>query len=163
MRYLRKPQQDEQHASILFAARISGLQSCLFLFTGYGIRGRGRSPREGDAKGCRYGNCFISGAVRFFAGNGNLFDIFEIRDFKNGIESWFASPRVRQRRGRWSPPSVAPAGSRPEATGVFNPSWNSLAASGRHFSHRLFPVLRKKKDLTDRSSPWGSHGGPSRN
>jgi hypothetical protein len=47
-----------------------------------------------------------------------MFDILEIRDFRNGIYARFASPRVRQRRGRLSPPSVVPAGSRPEATGA---------------------------------------------
>ena len=84
-------------------------------------------PRESPTWGrmflCRegYGNCFITGAVRFFAENGWLFDVFEIRDFRNGIQTRFVSPRVRQRRGRWSPPFVAPAGSRPEATGAFTP------------------------------------------
>ena len=81
------------------------------------------SPTWGRMFLCRegYGNCFITGAVRFFAENGWLFDVFEIRDFRNGIQTRFVSPRVRQRRGRWSPPFVAPAGSRPEATGAFTP------------------------------------------
>jgi len=74
-----------------------------------------------------------------------LFDIFEIRDFRNGIYTRFASPRVQQRRGRWSPTSVAPAGSRPEATEASTPSWNSPAASGHNFSHPLFlPILYSK-------------------
>ena len=82
------------------------------------------------------------------AGNGTLFDVLEIRDFRNGIYTRFVSPRVRQRRGRLSPPSVVPAGSRPEAAGAFNPSWNSPAASGHNFLRRCFPIARSRVYLT---------------
>ena len=80
--------------------------------------------------------------ARFSAGNGKLFDILEIRDFSNVIYTWFASPRVWQRRGWLSPPSVVPAGSRPEDTGAFNPSWDSPATSGHNFPNPLFPITR---------------------
>jgi len=34
-------------------------------------------------------------AVRDFAENGLFLDVFEIRDFRNGIQTRLASPRVR--------------------------------------------------------------------
>jgi len=68
--------------------------------------------------------------IRIFGKIGWLFDVFEIRDFRNWIFARFASPRVRQWRRRRSPPSVEPAGSRPEAAGAFTPSWNSPAPPG---------------------------------
>ena len=110
-------------------------------FTDFGFSGNGaKSARRWLAtKGRRYGNCFIKGAGRFSAGNGKLIDSLEIRDFRIGLYERFVSPRVRQRRGRLFPPSVVSAGSRLEATGVSTPPWNSPAASGRNFSHPLFP------------------------
>ena len=56
-----------------------------------------------------------------------------------------------------SPPSVVPAGSRPEAAGAFNPSWNSPAASGHNFSRRLSLIRfhRKKKDLAGSARSLG--------
>ena len=131
------------------------MQSCCLPFTVFVFREMGRNRPGLESKGRGYGNCFITGAVRFFAGNGKLFDILEIRDFRNGIYTRFASPRVRQRRGRWSPPSVVPAGSRPEATGAFNPSWDSPAASGHGFSHPLCSLLLKKKDLAEPAKSLG--------
>jgi len=35
------------------------------------------------------------GAVRVFVEIDRFFDVFEIRDFRNGIKTRFASPRVR--------------------------------------------------------------------
>jgi len=67
-------------------------------------------PVRGRDEKRRYGNCSISEVAPVFVGKGALFYVFEIRGFRNGIFLQFASPRVRQRRGRWSPPTVVPAG-----------------------------------------------------
>jgi hypothetical protein len=125
-------------------------------------------PRESPTWGrmflCRegYGNCFITGAVRFFAENGWIFDVLEIRDYRNGIQTRFVLPRVRQRRGRWSPPFVAPAGSRPEAAGAFTPPGIPPPPPGTTFHISSSRSSFKKRTWPSRPSPWGSQD-PNKN
>ena len=83
----------------------------------------------------------------FTAKNGRLRGVLVICDFRNVIKARFDVPRVRQRRGRLSPPFVVPARSRPEAAGAFNPSWDSPATSGHNFPHPLFPTARSRVSL----------------
>jgi hypothetical protein len=123
-------------------ALIAGLPSSRPPFTFPFFREMGTIRPVSKCRG--YGTCFITGAYGFSAGNGKLFDILVIGYFRNVICRCSASPRVRQRRGRLSPPSVAPAGSRPEAARAFNPSWDSPATSGHNFSHPLFPITRPR-------------------
>jgi hypothetical protein len=95
MEEFRKPKENQRDEAIASKARIAGLQSFCLTITIFAFRVRdGFHP---VSKGHGYGNCFITGAERFSAENGALFDILVIRDFRIGIYAWFASPRVRQR------------------------------------------------------------------
>jgi len=99
------------------------------------ISGNGVNPARPELKGHGYGNCFIMGIVRIFAGNGGLFDIFEIRDFRNGICRFFASSRSAV-TGKVVPSLRRARGFTPGGYGGHStPPENSPAASGWIFSH----------------------------
>ncbi len=135
-------------------ARIAGLQSCRLPFTVFAFREMGRNRDLNRRTWVRELLCYVSGAI--FRGKRQVVRHFRIRDFRIGIFARFASPRVRQRRGRWSPPSVVPAGSRPEVAGAFTPSLEFP----RRLRERLLPsplfasLKKKKRTWPSRPSPW---------
>ena len=65
------------------------------------FRGMGWSPP--CLERTRVRKLLYNGMTRFSAGNTTLFDVLVIRDFRIGISTRFASPRVRQRLGRFVP------------------------------------------------------------
>jgi hypothetical protein len=124
--------------------RIAGLKSFSLPFTVFDFSKNGTKPVKSclELKGCRYGICIINGAGPFFAENGQLIDSLEIRDFGIVIYRRFASPRVRQQRGRLSPPSVAPAGPRLETAGASTPPGIPTRPPGTTSPALLFSFAR---------------------
>ena len=136
MEEFSKPKKNQADESIAPTARIAGLQSGLppvhdFRFSGVWGASRLVSKWRG------YGNCFITEQSGFQRKTARCSTILKFVISGLWIYAWFASPRVRQRRGRLSPPSVVPAGSGPEAMGD-PPLLEFPAASGNIFSHPLF-------------------------
>ena len=107
-----------------------------------------------------------NGMTRFSAGNTTLFDVLVIRDFRIGISTRFASPRVRQRLGRFVPSLRRSRGfharrlrghSTPPGIPRPPPGKTSPVTSPR------YAFIRRKRTWPARPGPWDSHGGPSQN
>ena len=141
-----------------------GLQDCNPFVSRLRFRFSGVGVEPPCLENTRVRELLYNGAERFSVENGTMFDIFEISDFKIGIYTGFALPRVRQRRRRFSPPSVVPVGSSPEATGASTPPGIPRRLRAQLLRH-LFPIRIHKKKGPGRIGEvlWGSHGGPSQN